>query len=174
MNSYRGKILVAAPTLFDFFRRSIVLIVEHSDEGAFGLVLNRRSETSVGEAMPPLAEIADPGDPVYVGGPVGSNSIVILGEFENPEDSAKIVVGRVGIVDPEDLKPPLGRARVFAGHAGWGPGQLDREVEDEAWLIAEAEPEYVFFRDDLWAEVLGSRGGQWALLSTMPDDPSLN
>lgn len=174
MESLRGKILIAAPSLFDFFRRSVILVVEHGEEGAFGVVLNRRSEVTVGEAVPSLAGITDPEEPVFVGGPVGSDSVVVLGEFADPDDSAKPVVGSVGVVDPEDTGVPVHRSRVFAGHSGWGPGQLDQEVADDAWIISDADPEYVFHQADLWAEVLGRRGGQWALLTTMPDDPSLN
>jgi putative transcriptional regulator len=66
------------------------------------------------------------------------------------------------------------RARVFIGHAGWGPGQLDEELANDAWIVADLEPEDVFAVGDLWAEAVARRGGDFRLLATMPDDPSLN
>lgn len=173
MDSLRGKLLIAAPSLFDFFRRTVILMIEHTEEGAFGVVLNRESETTVGEAVPGLAEIAGAEDPVRIGGPVGPDSVVVLGEFEDPEDSPKIVVGGLGIVDPDD-STGLRRARVYAGHSGWGPGQLEDELERDAWLVASASAEDPFGEEDIWTTALQRRGGEYALLSTMPEDPSLN
>ena len=173
MESLRGKLLIAAPSLFDFFRRTVILMVEHNEEGAFGVVLNRASETTVDEAVPALSDLAGADEPVRIGGPVGPDSVVILGEFEDPEDSPRIVVGDVGIVDPED-EAELRRARVYAGHSGWGPGQLEGELESEAWLVEDASPEDPFRTDDVWSTALQRRGGEYVLLATMPDDPSLN
>src|SRR5680860_67366 len=98
MESLRGKLLIANPGLFDYFRRAVILVVEHSAEGAFGVILNRPSETLVGDVVPPLGEIADPDLPVRVGGPVGEESLVILGEFAEPGLTPKAVVGGVGVV----------------------------------------------------------------------------
>src|SRR4028119_2081911 len=96
MDSLRGKLLIAAPDLFDFFRRSVILMIEHTEEGAFGVVLNRASETLVTEAVPAVADLAGAGEPVWIGGPVGPQSVVILGEFANPEESPKLVAGNIG------------------------------------------------------------------------------
>jgi putative transcriptional regulator len=173
VESLRGKLLIAAPSLFDFFRRTVILMVEHNEEGAFGLVLNRASETTVAEAVPVLSELAGADQPVRIGGPVGPDSVVVLGEFEDPEDSPKIIVGDIGVVDPED-GAELRRARVYAGHSGWGPGQLESELEGDAWLVEPASPEDPFRSDDIWSGALQRRGGEYALLATMPEDPSLN
>ena len=173
MDSLRGKLLIAAPSLFDFFRRTVILMVEHTEEGAFGVVLNRASETTVGEAVPALAEITGADEPVWIGGPVGAESVVVLGEFDDPEESPKLVVGEVGVVDPE-LGAGLGRVRVFAGHSGWEAGQLEEEIERDAWVIEPAVAEDVFAADDVWSMTLQRRGGEYALLATMPEDPSLN
>jgi putative transcriptional regulator len=151
----------------------VILMIEHTEEGAFGLVLNRASETSVIEAVPTIAELAGSDEPVWVGGPVGPQSVVVLGEFANPAESPKLVAGHVGVVDPEAESEIL-RARVFAGHSGWGPGQLEGELEKEAWLIDDPAPEDLFVAEDLWTLVLRRRGGQFAVLATMPEDPSLN
>jgi putative transcriptional regulator len=169
----RGKLLLAAPALFDFFRRSVILMIEHTEEGAFGVVLNRASETSVNEAVPAIAELAGGDEPVWIGGPVGPQSVVILGEFADPEESPKLVAGNIGVVDPE-AGSEIHRARVFAGHSGWGPGQLEGELEKDAWLVDQPSPEDLFAAEDLWSLILRRRGGQFAVLSTMPEDPSLN
>src|SRR5215210_5479153 len=168
--SLRGKLLIAAPSLFDFFRRTAVLIGE---EGAFGVVLNRAAETTVREAIPTLSEIAGEEEPVRIGGPVATESVVVLGSFEDPAASPKPVVGDLGVVDPSDTAG-VTRARVYAGHSGWSPGQLESEMEREAWLLEDAAPEDPFLAEDLWAVALQRRGGEYALLATMPDDPSLN
>lgn len=173
MDSLRGKLLIAAPSLFDFFRRTVILVIEHNEDGAFGVVLNRCSETPV-EAASPLASIADPGRVVWVGGPVAPSSVVILGEFEDIVASPKPVVGDIGVVDLDDGGAAVGRARIYAGHAGWAPGQLEDELEEDAWIVEDAEPGHIFYDGDLWADLLRERGGQWALIATMPEDPTLN
>src|SRR5579862_4087433 len=99
MESARGQLLIAGPTLGDpNFWRTVVLVVEHSEEGAMGLVLNRPSETTVGEAVPQLAELVDPDEDVLVGGPVQQSGVIVLAEFEDPADAAMIAFGDVGIV----------------------------------------------------------------------------
>ncbi len=173
MSSLKGKILIAAPNLFDFFRRTVVLVVEHNDQGAFGVVLNRRADAEVLELVPDLGPLVERGAPLWVGGPVSPDSIVVIGEFEDASASYGEITGRIGVVDPDGEAEPV-RARVFVGHSGWAPGQLDREVEQEMWLVSDLEEDDVFSERDLWAEVISRRGGEFALLATMPEDPSLN
>jgi putative transcriptional regulator len=172
--SLAGRLLIASPGLHDFFRRTVVLIVEHADEGAFGLVLNRASEACVGEAVPALVPLAGEDELIRIGGPVSPESVVVIGEFEQISASPKPIVGDLGMVDPESAEDRLTRVRIYAGHAGWGPGQLESEVEHDAWIVDDAGPELPFDDGDLWAATLESRGGKYALLATMPDDPSLN
>jgi putative transcriptional regulator len=181
MESLRGQLLVASPALVDpNFRRSVVLIGEHGEEGAMGVVLNRPSSVTVGEAVPPLAEIADAGELVRVGGPVQPQAIVVLGEFDDPGAAATIVVGSVGFLpgEVEDATSlgGLGRVRVFAGYAGWGPGQLEGELAEEAWIVVSAQADDVFTddADGLWSVVLRRRGGAYAVLAQMPPDPRVN
>jgi putative transcriptional regulator len=174
VESLRGKLLIASPSLPDWFRRTVILIVEHADAGAFGLVLNRPSDSTVAEAMPSLAELAGPDEPVHVGGPVQPDGVVALGEFPDPDLSPKLVLGDVGLVDLENPPHELGRIRLFAGHAGWGEEQLDGELEAESWIVAQPQPGDPFSDGDLWAEALRRRGGQYELLARMPADPSLN
>ncbi len=173
MDSTRGKLLIAAPSLFDFFRRSVVLMIEHTDQGAFGLVINRLADATIGEAVPDLSDIAGWEEPLRIGGPVASESVVVIGEFDDPETSPQLIVDGLGIVDPEQTET-VSRALVFAGHAGWGPGQLESELESEAWIVEDASGEDPFSEDDIWNVAVRRRGGEYALLATMPDDPSLN
>jgi putative transcriptional regulator len=174
VESLRGQLLIAAPALSDFFARSVVLVIEHTDDGAMGVVLNQPTGAMVGDVVERLAGLAAPGDVVHVGGPVSPDAVIALGEFEDPGEAPRLVVGAVGLVDPEAPEPDLRALRVYAGYAGWGPGQLDSELEAEAWIIEPAQPEDPFADGDLWSEALQRKGGPYTLLSTMPADPSLN
>jgi putative transcriptional regulator len=156
-----------------------VLVVEHSEEGAMGVVLNRPSEVEVSEAVPPLAELVDPGEVVWVGGPVSPNSAVVLAEFEDAAEAATLVVGDVGVLaldDDVEAAAARRRTRIFAGYAGWAPGQLEGELEREGWIVEPAVPEDAFCEEelDLWSSVLARKGGTYALLARMPADPSVN
>jgi putative transcriptional regulator len=180
VTSLRGSLLIATPGLVDpNFWRTVVLVGEHSEEGALGVVLNRTSETSVTEAVPELAVLAEGMGDVHVGGPVQTSAIVVLADFEEPPDPGALVVESVGFlpaeVDPDELGP-LRRARVFAGYAGWGPGQLDDELDEGSWIVEPALAEDVFTDepDDLWSAVLRRKGGPFRVLAAMPPDPSLN
>jgi putative transcriptional regulator len=182
MESLRGKLLLASPTMADpNFSRSVVLIAEHTDEGAMGLVLNRPAVTTVGEAVPDLAWLTDDDAQVYVGGPVAETAVIVLAEFDRPDLAGALVEGDLGFIgadadDPSLLDGAVRRARVFAGHAGWGPGQLEDELAEDAWIVEPPRREEVFTEepDELWAAVLRRKGRRYALLSTMPPDPSLN
>jgi putative transcriptional regulator len=180
MQSLKGQLLVAGPGLVDpNFRRTVVLVGEHSEEGALGVVLNRASEATVDEAVPELADLVGGLDAVHVGGPVQPSAIVVLADFAEPDRAASLVLGSVGFlpseVDPDELGE-LRRARVFAGYAGWGPGQLDEELEEGSWIVEPALPQDVFTGDpdDLWSDVLRRKGGPFEILALMPLDPSAN
>ncbi len=179
--SLTGKLLVASPGLEDpNFARTVVAIANHDDDGALGLVLNRPSDTEVGDAVPELADLAEPGDVVHVGGPVQPQAIVLVAELEDPGDAAFLLAGRVGLVadttDREALAGRSDRRRVFAGYAGWGPGQLEAELEREDWIVEDATPDDVLCEDpaSLWSAVLERKGGSFRLVARMPVDPSLN
>ncbi len=180
MDSLQGKLLVAAPSLLDGnFRRTVVLVAQHSEDGAMGLVLNRPSDATVGDAVPPLGELAGDDAVVWSGGPVEPGGVIVLGEFDDPSESAELIFGDVGFMsaedDPADVALATRRARVFAGYAGWSAGQLEAELEEEAWFTATPLEDDVFaLADDLWSTVLARKGGPYALLSKMPPDPSLN
>ena len=181
MESLRGQLLVAAPDLLDpNFRRTVVLIGEHGEEGAMGVVLNRPSPVTVNLAIPPLAALVGEEDVVHVGGPVQSQAIVVLGDFRDPDEATVLVVGSIGFL-PAELESVEGiggleRARVFAGYAGWGPGQLEGELAESSWFVEPALAADVFTDDPdgLWSAVLRRKGGPFAVLATIPPDPSVN
>ena len=180
MESLRGKLLIASPALADpNFERTVVLITEHSDDGAMGIVLNRPSETEVAEIVPELGAIADE-EPIFVGGPVQPEALVVLGEFSDPDKAAWIVVAEVGLVsaqtDLEDLPDAVRRGRVYAGFSGWAPGQLEDEIGEDSWIVEPPMPTELFPEnpETLWSDVLERKGGEYALVARMPDDPSMN
>lgn len=173
--------LVAEPTLPDpNFSRSVVLVAHHDSDGALGLVLNRPSETAVADAVPELAQLCGERALVHEGGPVAPRGVIVLAEFEQPEAAGLLVAGDLGLVGPdadlESLAGEVRRARVFAGHSGWAPGQLDQELEAEGWIVAPLARDDIFatVTADLWRTVLARKGGRYALAARMPTDPSLN
>jgi putative transcriptional regulator len=181
MESVRGQLLVAGPALLDpNFWRTVVLVVEHNDEGALGLVLNRPSETSVAEAVPQLETLLDPEERLFIGGPVQPSAVIVLAEFEEATDAALLAFDDVGVLgtseSSDELSADVRAGRAFLGHAGWGPGQLDGELERGDWILEPARLGDAFSTDaaGLWSEVLTRKGGSYALLARMPADPSMN
>ena len=141
-------------------------MLEHSPEGALGLVLNRPTPLVSREALPRgLAEVMPADERIFQGGPVQPEAVIVLADFEDAARAAAIAFGNVGIVDPGgDAVRVLGgiRAiRAFGGYAGWAGGQLEQEVAEEAWVDAPSEAEDVFTDDHagLWSRVLERKGG---------------
>ena len=156
-----------------------MLITEHTDEGAAGLVLNRPVTLPVSELVPELEPLVDDGEQVWLGGPVQPNAVLVLGEFVDPDDAAVPLFGSLGfpaLDEPEDVVPATTRRRVFAGYAGWGAGQLENELERDDWIIEEAQTDDAFTEspEELWADVLRRKGGIYELVARMPEDPSVN
>jgi putative transcriptional regulator len=182
MESVKGKLLIAGPRLIDpNFWRTVVLVVEHSEEGAFGLVLNRPSETSVGEAVPELEPLIDPDETLFIGGPVQPSTVITLARFADISQAALAAFDDIGVLGTngpaiEELAADVITARAFVGHSGWGPGQLDGELETGDWILEDARARDVFSPTprELWSEVLTRKGGSYALVARMPMDPSLN
>lgn len=181
MTSLRGQLLIAGPQLLDpNFRRAVILVGEHGDQGAMGVILNRPSPITVGDAIPPLRDLTDDAAFVYVGGPVQEDAVIVLAEFADPDRAASIVFADVGFVpgeidDPDDLGV-LPRARVYAGYAGWGPRQLEGELAESTWIVAPARADDVFTDepDALWRTTLRRLGGNAAIVALLPDDPRTN
>ena len=180
VDSLRGHLLIAGFSLLDpNFRRTVVLLGHHDEEGAVGVVLNRESEFEVAAAVPPLAALVGPGERLFFGGPVSAQSAVVLADFEHPENAEVVAFDSVGFLPEETDSDAIGglrRARVFAGYAGWGAGQLETELEEGSWLTEAAMATDVFTGDPegLWSTVIRRKGPAFRLMSTMPFDPDLN
>ncbi|ASU85269.1 DUF179 domain-containing protein [Nocardiopsis gilva YIM 90087] len=187
-----GRLLVATPMLSEpEFRRSVVFVIDDDDtEGTLGVIVNRPSELLVDDVLGDWSGYATDPAVMFAGGPVGTGSGLALGmpgtddaplgwrPLSNLDEDA--TVPRLGLIDldtpPEILGGALGRFRVFAGYTGWSEGQLDAEIEEGAWYVLPALAEDVFSPtpDSLWSRVLRRQGGDLALVSTFPDDPTLN
>lgn len=178
-----GRLLVAEPLLGDpNFERTVVLIIEHTPEGALGLVLNRPTDVLVAEALPEWGGLTSHPPVLHIGGPVEERSGWCLARTLDPErlDSFVPVLGDLGLLDlsadPSGLATLLTDVRLYAGYSGWGPGQLDHELAAEAWFVVDAEPDDPFVPDGatLWSRILERQGGHLARLSRVPRDLSVN
>jgi putative transcriptional regulator len=184
-----GRLLVATPLLGDpNFRRTVVLIVEHEvEEGTLGIVLNRPTTVAVDQVLEQWTELATDPSVVFKGGPVSPNSALALALVPGQDEpvgwralDGAPSLARLGLLDldapPRLLAPAISSLRVYAGYAGWSPGQLDAEIDEGAWYVVAAEPGDVFAAepDLLWRQVLRRQDGDLAFLATYPDDPGLN
>ncbi len=182
----QGCLLVADPTMSDpNFRRTVVFILHHGDEGTLGVVLNRPSAVPVDQVAPDWAAfVADPAE-AFIGGPVEQDTPLCLATLRNGESPSSVpgtiaVSGPVALVvldsDPDELVSKVHGMRVFLGYAGWDAGQLEGELEREDWIVVPALPSDVFAEPDtdLWARVLRRQGVPTALLATHPGDLQLN
>ncbi|MFC4000046.1 YqgE/AlgH family protein [Nocardiopsis sediminis] len=187
-----GSLLVATPMLDDpNFRRSVVFVIDDdSAEGTLGVIVNRPSDLPVGDVLSAWSGFVSDPAVMFAGGPVGAGSGLALGmpggddtplgwrPLANVEKDSQIA--RLGVIDldapPEILGGALGGFRVFAGYTGWSEGQLGEEIDEGAWYVLPASVEDVFSRapSSLWSRVLRRQGGDLALVSTFPDDPTMN
>jgi putative transcriptional regulator len=179
--SLAGRLLVATPTLTDpNFSRTVVLLLGHGDEGALGVVLNRRSEVPVGAMLPSWEEWVAPPAVVFAGGPVSPQAAIALARATNAVEGFAAFGPGLGTVDLEQdaalLGPQLAGLRVFAGYAGWGTGQLEGEIGAGAWYVVDALPGDGFSPDPegLWRDVLRRQPGDLRLVASFPPDPTLN
>ncbi len=183
MSATTGRLLVAEPLLGDpNFDRTVVLVIEHTEEGALGLVLNRPTDLLVAEALPAWRHLTSDPPVLHVGGPVEERSGWCLARAVDPEGMEGFVpvfedLGLLDLsLDPDDLGDAVTDLRLYAGYSGWGPGQLDHELAAEAWFVVAAEVDDPFLADggELWSRILARQGGPLARLALFPRDPSLN
>jgi putative transcriptional regulator len=184
-----GRLLVATPLLGDpNFRRSVVLVVEHEEtEGTLGVVLNKPTEIPVGRVLEQWTELATEPSVMFRGGPVQPDSALALALIPGTDEpigwralDGTPALARLGLLDldtpPRLLAPAINQLRVYAGYAGWSPGQLQSEIDEGAWLVVHGEPGDVFAAEpeELWRTILRRQEGETAFLATYPEDPSLN
>lgn len=182
--SLRGRLLVATPPLVDpNFDRTVVLMLEHGDTGALGIVLNRPSEAALDDVLPEWRLFASPPEVVFAGGPVQPDAVIALARAEeNHDDAAGWVpilddLGTIDLgVDPLDLAIPIERLRVFVGYAGWSAGQLEAELDQQAWFVVDLEPDDPFAPApaDLWQQVVRRQRGRVAMFAHYPEDATAN
>ena len=176
-----GRLLVATPMLGDpHFSRTVVYLLEHDGGGTVGVVLNRPSHTPVGQVLPDWHDAVSGPAVVFGGGPVQPDGALCLGELEPGTAGIREVVDGVSTIDLDGdvtvIAPIARRLRVFAGHAGWSPGQLDDEMAEGAWWVLLGSPADLFSEDPrtMWRRVLRRQPPPLSLMSTFPEDPTLN
>jgi putative transcriptional regulator len=178
----KGQLLLDSGQLYgSFFQRTVVLICEHNEEGAFGLVLNRAMGNKVGEML--VADLPDTLKecPLYLGGPVQPTALSFLHSDSFIPDAN--VMPNLSVNHSLDALLEIGgsfsstrKVKMFAGYSGWSPGQLEDEMLRDAWLTHPASLELVFDTEpaQLWKHILSQKGGKYKLLAQLPEDPSLN
>ncbi|MFD1826923.1 MULTISPECIES: YqgE/AlgH family protein [Mumia] len=183
--SYRGRLLVATPLLgAGPFFRTVVAVLDHDGGGALGVILNQPLDASVSDVLPEWSSLVASPSAVFSGGPVSSDSALAIGVMasagvETP-DGWREMYDRVGLVDLDipaaGTHVGLRGVRVFAGYAGWSPGQLEEEIEEGSWVVVDGFAEDLLSPNPeaLWRDVLRRQGGDLAMLSTFPDDPHMN
>ncbi len=170
-DSLRGRLIVATPSLVDpNFAHTVVFVLDHTDEGAVGVVLNRPSNVQIASALPGWERLAVSPPMVFVGGPVQPTGVICLA----------LSAGSIETVDPtvapEEISAPVDQVRVFAGYAGWGAGQLEAEIAQGAWFVVDGFPEDAMSGapDHLWRAVLRRQSGRLKLFANYPVDVSMN
>jgi putative transcriptional regulator len=164
------------------FDRTVVLVLEHTPDGALGLVLNRPTDVSVAAALPAWDHLATDPAVLHLGGPVEEQSGWCLARLRPPAERDGFVplLGDLGLLDieadPSELADAIAALRLYAGYSGWGRGQLEDELAQEAWFVVDADPGDPFLPDGraLWQRILARQGGPLARLSLFPPHPSFN
>jgi putative transcriptional regulator len=167
----KGKFLVASRQLLDpNFSQSVVLLIEYHRNGALGIIINRPSEMKLSTAMPEIEELRQRPDTIYLGGPVAQNQLMLLIRTTNPPEESRLIFQDVHVSSSQTviqrmLQNPEGeeRFRVYAGYAGWAPGQLDNEIAAGGWHVLRADPEIVFDTSaaEIWPDLIHRSSAKW-------------
>jgi putative transcriptional regulator len=178
----KGQLLLDSGQLRgSFFQRTVVLICQHDPEGAFGLVLNRSAGTNAGDMI--VADLPERlrASPLFLGGPVQPSALSFLltdAFLADANVMPNLTLGHSldSLIELGESFSPTQRVKMFAGYAGWSPGQLEDEIKRDAWLTHPASLELVFDTgpEQLWQRILRQKGWQYRLLAQMPEDVSLN
>jgi putative AlgH/UPF0301 family transcriptional regulator len=181
-----GTLLIAMPSLTDpTFAGTVVFVLDHSDSGTLGVVLGRPSQVEIRDVLPGWCDLAVEPGVFHVGGPCETDTALCLATspaaVAGEGSPLRRVAGDVYLVDldsdPAELHEELTGLRVFAGYAGWSPGQLAGEIAEGAWACVPGQPDDVLSTvagPELWRAVMGRQTGRLAVLATAPADPSLN
>lgn len=176
-----GRFLISEPFMPDAnFQRTVILLVEHNENGSLGFVLNRRLEANLGDL---IEHLAGSQLPVFQGGPVEQQTLHFIHRLEALEDSLEVGEGVFWGGDFETLVQWVIKGQVdeqdilfFVGYSGWGPGQLSAELERKSWIVAPENSGFVFRpqKENLWKELLKTLGDKFKIISNYPTDPRLN
>jgi putative transcriptional regulator len=181
--SLKGKLLIAAPGMQEStFVRTVISVLEHTEDGALGVVINRPGDASLLDVVPPVADLASQPAVLFAGGPVEPQAAIALGmvTVDARREGWRPVIHPVVTVDlesdPAVLAVSLRELRVFAGYAGWSAGQLEGEIAVGAWYVVESLPLDAFDAapDRLWSAVLRRQPWPLSAVSTCPLDPTMN
>jgi putative transcriptional regulator len=178
----QGSLLVSEPFLLDsYFKRAVVLLSEHDEQGTLGFILNKPTDVKLNEAVDDFPEFDVP---LFFGGPVETDTLFYIHTVGELITGAKEIVDGIWwggdydrlkfLIDTRQIRPD--QIRFYAGYSGWEPKQLDSEVKEKAWMISNANEKFTFFENpkSLWSQVLKSMGNEYAILANFPEDPNLN
>jgi putative transcriptional regulator len=178
------RLLIATPALADpEFFRTVVFLIEHDETGTVGVIINRPSHAPVGQILPDWQEVMSEPAVVFNGGPVQRDGALGLGRLGGATDAGnglRAVSGGLALVDldanPDEVAVGAASLRVYAGHAGWGVGQVEAEIEEGSWFVVTGGLDDVFSErpGTLWRSVLRRHPAPLSLLSTFPVDVGLN
>ena len=176
-----GNILIAEPFLEGkYFSRSVIFMVEHDEKGSIGFVLNKPMSFTTSDLV---TELAGVDFPVYIGGPVEQNQLYYLHKHPELEDALPVVDGiywggdftvLAQMLQEDKIQP--GEIRFFAGYSGWDAGQLERELEENTWMIGDITNKKFFElpNTDLWESSMSELGGRYRIWANFPKDPIMN
>jgi len=174
--TFAGRFLVATPLISTPpFARSVILLLEHDESGAIGVVLNRDSELPLEELLPEaLPYVVDPPN-IFLGGPVSTETALGLAMAPANSFLRPAALGTIGLVDPTDPPPGVSAMRIFAGYAGWDPGQLEAELEEQVWWVTLADVDVIFTdTTNLWRDTVRTAPGRIPLFETYTEKPMNN
>jgi len=180
--SLKGQLLLDNGKLGgSFFQRTVLLICQHDPEGAFGLVLNRGTGNKVGEALVANLPLTLKEQPLFLGGPVQPQALSFLHADSfipdaNVMPNLHLEHSLDTLIELGDSYSPARQLKVFAGYAGWSPGQLDDEMKRDTWLTHPASLDLVFYPKpaDLWKMILSEKGWKYRIVADAPEDLSWN
>jgi putative transcriptional regulator len=178
----KGRLLISEPFLQDpNFDRTVVLLCEHNEEGSFGFILNRPAIIKVGEVMDELKNFDEV---IFIGGPVQQDTLHFIHRDPKIESGTEVIKdiywggnfeNVLFLSDTKQLDPK--RVKFFLGYSGWGPGQLEEELAEDAWIVCDFGSEDLLFKTDpgnMWKKALSNMGGRFSVYANYPVDPNLN
>jgi putative transcriptional regulator len=181
INLKQGIMLVSAPHLQDFFKRSVIFITEHNDNGSVGFVLNKPTKFSITDIIEDFPVFHSK---VSIGGPVQADLVNII------HRAGDTLTGGIEVCDgiywgcdfdilkllAEEKKISPDDILFFVGYSGWSPGQLESEIISNSWIVTNSAQQYIFSKEPgkIWNKILKDMGGEYAIISMFPENPSVN